>query len=60
MNELIGKRIELVYMDNDPNPIEEGTMGTITNIGNDVINVDWDNGRKLGLVIGIDQFLIHE
>jgi hypothetical protein len=35
-------------------------MGTIRHIGGDVINVDWDNGRYLGVVIGIDKYRIIE
>jgi len=58
--ELIGKRIKLIQMNDDPNPIESGTMGTITHVGWDVINVDWDNGRKLGVVMGVDRYEIME
>jgi len=29
---LIGKRIRLVSMENDPNPVEEGSMGTIYHV----------------------------
>jgi hypothetical protein len=57
MNELIGKRIEMVYMD-DPHPIEEGTQGTIYHVGGGVINVKWDNGRSLGLIVGEDEYKI--
>ena len=58
MNDLIGKRIKLISMVNDPNPIEGGTLGTIYHIGGDVINVKWDNGRNLGVVIGEDIYEI--
>jgi hypothetical protein len=58
MEELIGKRIRLIEMSNDPNPIESGTEGTVYYVGGGVINVDWDNGRSLGLVIGEDKFQI--
>ena len=53
---LIGKRIKLISMVNEQHPVESGTEGTITNVGFDVINVDWDNGRKLGLIFDLDQF----
>jgi hypothetical protein len=58
MNNLIGKRIKLISMVNDPHPIESGSFGTIYHIGGDVINVKWDNGRNLGVVIGEDIYEI--
>lgn len=57
-NDLIGKRIKLITMFDDPYPIESGTMGTISHIGGDVMNVTWDNGRNLGVVIGVDKYEI--
>lgn len=45
-------------MENDPHPIESGSEGTIIHVGGGVINVDWDNGRGLGLVIGEDKYQI--
>lgn len=58
--ELIGKRIKLIQMNDDPHPIESGMMGTITNVGFDVINVNWDNGRNLGVVMGVDKYEVIE
>jgi hypothetical protein len=58
--ELIGKRIKLIKMEEEPYPVESGMMGTITHVGWDVINVDWDNGRKLGVVMGVDRYEIME
>jgi hypothetical protein len=52
---LLNKRVRLIKM-NDPHPIESGTEGTIYNIGFDIINVKWDNGRTLGLVVGEDEY----
>ena len=57
---LIGKRIRIDEMVNEPYPVESGTMGTITNVGYDIINVNWDNGRSLGVVIGEDRYEIME
>lgn len=59
-NNLIGKRIKLITMFDDPYPIESGTMGTISHVGGDVMNVTWDNGRNLGVVIGVDKYEIVE
>lgn len=58
MNELIGKRIEVINMVDDPYPLESGTQGTIYHVGGGVINVKWDNGRSIGLIIGVDQYKI--
>jgi hypothetical protein len=55
---LIGKRIKLISMVNEPNPIESGMEGTIKSIGFDVMTVDWDNGRRLGVIIGEDIYEI--
>ena len=55
---LIGKRIKLIEMVDEPYPVEKGTMGTIYNVGGDVLNVKWDNGRNLGVVIDVDTFEI--
>jgi hypothetical protein len=57
--ELVGKRVRMSEtMSNDPNPIQEGDEGTIYHVGGGVINVEWDSGRNLGLVIGEDQYQI--
>ncbi len=53
-----GDRVKLISMGNDPDPVESGTEGTIYHIGGGVVNIDWDNGRTLGLVIGEDQFSV--
>lgn len=57
-DEIIGKRIRLIEMKDDPQPIEGGTYGTIFNYGAGVINVEWDNGRTLGVIIDLDEFEI--
>ena len=56
--DLIGKRVKLIEMFEDPTPIKPGTKGTVTSVGADVINVKWDNGRVLGMIWGIDHFEI--
>lgn len=55
--ELMDKRVRLAEpMLNDPDPIEVGAEGVVYNVGFDVINVKWDNGRNLGLIVGEDIF----
>lgn len=55
-----GKRILLFKMVDDPNPVPPNTWGTIIHEGGGVINVEWDDGRNLGVVEGIDKYLIEK
>lgn len=63
---LPGDRIRLIKMTDDPNPIEPGTMGTVTSIdtvylfSEDHLTVYWDNGRTLSLLVGTDEFEVIE
>lgn len=55
----IGVRIRLLQMSDDPDPIPAGSTGTVTGVTDGPlaqISVDWDNGRSLNLVPGVDQF----
>ena len=57
---LKGRRITLIRMGDDPNPIKVGEEGTIRGVdGIGQIHVDWDNGRGLALVPGVDMYQIH-
>lgn len=54
----IGTRI-VVYSMEDPRPIPYGTQGTVRHVDDiGTIHVDWDNGRRLGIVPGEDSFEI--
>jgi len=57
-NSLVGKRITLIEMVNEENPIQSGMKGVVTHVGGGVINVRWDNGRNLGVIIGEDKYTI--
>ena len=49
-----GSRVELVKMDDVQAP-PLGTQGTVTEVDDiGTIMVDWDNGSKLGVVLGED------
>lgn len=52
----VGDRIKLVSMPDDPNPIPDGEMGTITKIQDrvGVIDVDWDN-KNYSLNLAFDK-----
>ena len=60
LNDLINKRVRLTAPMNDHFPIEVGSEGVVYNVGFDIINVKWDNGRQLGLVVGEDRYEIVE
>ena len=56
---MVGSRIKLIKMTDDPRPIEPGSEGTIKYIDDmSQIHVDWDNGRSLALIPGVDEYVI--
>ena len=56
-NAIEGMRVRLINMIDDPNPIPNGTEGTISLVDDaGVIHVNWDNGRRLGLIPGVDEY----
>ena len=61
--ELVGKRIKLVDMPDDPDPIPIGSEGLVEMVGSEFdgttqIFVKWDNGRSLILLGGKDVFKV--
>jgi hypothetical protein len=56
--DLVGKRVRLIEMFEDLDPVAPGTEGTVYNVGGDVISVEWDNGRMLGMIWELDKFEI--
>jgi len=54
--DLKGKRIKCVYM-NDDQPIPEGELGTVDLVDDmGTIHVIWDNGRSIGLIPNEDKY----
>jgi hypothetical protein len=52
-----GKRIRLILMTRDLEPIEPGTQGTCLMVDDaGQLVMKWDNGRTLSLLPGVDQF----
>ena len=56
-----GTRIKLHFMTDDPRPIEPGTCGTVRFVDDiGTLHCDFDNGRSLGVVWGVDNFTVIE
>ena len=56
LEQLVGRRIRLVEMFDDPFPVAPGSEGLVVGFGYDCLTVKWDNGRRLGLIDGVDVF----
>lgn len=57
--ELKGKRLRLIKMNDEPNPVPDGTEGTIQFVDDaGTIHLKWDDGSELGVIIGLDEYLI--
>lgn len=56
----VGDRIELVRMEDDPDPVPTGTRGKVTGVSKHAgwmqVWVTWDNGRRLALTVPPDEF----
>lgn len=62
---MIGDVIEMINMPDDPRPIPPGSKGVVvgyTSVGGpfneDHMDVDWENGRKLSLIVDVDEFKV--
>jgi hypothetical protein len=53
-----GKRVKLVFCNDPYTRVKVGTLGTVLLIDpvTQVVHVNWDDGRNLGLVPGVDQW----
>ena len=46
----VGRRIKCIFMD-DEHSVPPNIEGKVYHVGLDVINVQWDNGRNIGLIM---------
>lgn len=54
-----GIRICLEKMVDDPYPVEPNTLGTVDHVDDaGTIHCNFDNGRSLGVIYGVDKFHI--
>jgi hypothetical protein len=61
-----GKRIKLLKMEDDPNPITVGTIGIVVSqntfklgfMSETQLEVEWENGRKLSVILPHDEIEI--
>jgi len=56
----VGDRVELLEMEDTLTSLQKGDQGTVSNIDEDeeLIWVDWDNGERLALLMGIDKYKV--
>jgi hypothetical protein len=58
-SDMVGKRIRMINMSDDPNPIPSGEEGEVVHIDSTgTLHVQWDNGRRLGVIPGEDEYEI--
>ena len=54
-----GARIKLIKMNDPYAPVPPGTLGTVKHIDSaGQLHMEWDNGRTLALVPGVDRFYV--
>ena len=54
-----GTRIRLIAMEDPYSPVQPGTLGSVRMVDDcGQIHMEWDNGRTLALVPGVDDFVI--
>lgn len=55
----IGRRVEFIaHGEPDPDPLSPGEQGTVTGGNGMQLYVNWDSGRSLILLPGIDRFRV--
>jgi hypothetical protein len=61
-NDLVGKRVRCIFCGDSFKTVPAvppGTEGTITFVDDEkTVHVDWDNGRSLGLIPGVDRWQV--
>ena len=60
MEKFVNKRIKIIKMVEETEPVAGGTWGTIVHFGGGVLDVTWDNGRTLGVIADKDIYQIYD
>ena len=56
---LLGKRVELIYTNDEYTKLQPGTKGIINFIDDTgTVFVNWEDGSKLGLIPGVDRWKV--
>jgi len=57
-----GRRIQLIHTDDEYTKLKSGDLGTVQysfkNLNDMVVQIKWDSGSNLGLILGKDTFRI--
>jgi Domain of unknown function (DUF4314) len=57
---MMGKRVRLIHTDDPYTKLKKGDLGTIQfsffNLDELIVQVKWDNGSNLGLIVGKDEY----
>ncbi len=56
----VGDRVELLFINDTMTKLTQGAKGKVFKIEEDqeLVWINWDNGEKLALILGIDKFKI--
>ncbi len=57
-----GDRVELLFINDTWTHLKKGDQGIVTGVeddaGDTLLWVNWDNGEKLALIVGIDKYKV--
>lgn len=55
--ELLGKRIRLISCTDEFTRLQPGAMGTVGHVDDlGTLHIDFDDGHRLGLILGVDRW----
>ena len=61
LSPIIGRRVRLIRCDDPHTRLQPGTRGIVKGVdGLGTVHVAWDDGSRLGLIPGVDQWEIDD